>query len=129
MLKYNECKEGDIVLADFEGQMNVGEVLEVNRGNRKARVAQGETEYWYDLHDIHAVPLEEGVLAGLGFTRTGDGTLFERGPFSLRLYPEGGAWQGQLMYRDETRQVHDLKYLHELQNHYRAMTNHGLTWP
>ena len=32
MLKYNECKEGDIVLADFEGQMNVGEVLEVNRG-------------------------------------------------------------------------------------------------
>jgi hypothetical protein len=34
-----------------------------------------------------------------------------------------------LHYRDETRHVHNMQYLHQLQHHYKGMTNHELTWP
>jgi hypothetical protein len=34
-----------------------------------------------------------------------------------------------LHYRDETRHVHDLVYLHQLQHHYHGMTNFVLSWP
>jgi hypothetical protein len=132
MLKLNELKSGDIVLADFEGQKRVGDVMEVSWGDRKARVAHDETEYWYDLNDIYAVPLDQGILAELGFTENqggGDGTVYQRGPFSVQFVQNGPDRHSLLHYRDETRHVHNLNYLHELQNHYKGMTNHELSWP
>lgn len=129
MLRLNELKAGDIVLVDFEGMMKVGDVLEVSRGDRKALVAHDESEYWYDLNDVYAVPLEDGILTELGFSRvSADGILYERGPFSFQILGQGDARESLLHYRDETRRVQDLKYLHELQNHYKGMTNHELTW-
>ncbi len=132
MLKLNELKSGDIVLADFEGQKRIGDVLEVSRGDHKALVAHEETEYWYDLNNIYAVPLDDEILADLGFTKSeggGDGTLFVRGPFTLQYVTNGPDKHCLLHYRDETRHVHNLTYLHELQNHYKGMTNHELSWP
>lgn len=132
MLKLNEVKAGDIVLADFEGQKRVGDVLEVSRGDRKARIAHGENEFWYDLNDVYAVPLEDAILKELGFVKGDDGNggvLYERGPFSVRFVNNGNDAHSQLHYRDETRHVHNMEYLHQLQNHYHAMTNFVLSWP
>jgi hypothetical protein len=132
MLKLNELKAGDIVLADFEGQKRVGDVIEVSRGDHKARIAHDETEYWYDLNDVYAVPLDDAILTELGFTQAesgADGILYVRGPFSLQLVTAGEDKHSLLHYRDETRHVHNLTYLHELQNHYKGMTNHELSWP
>jgi hypothetical protein len=132
MLKLNEVREGDIVLADFEGQKRVGDVLEVSRGDKKARIAHGENQFWYDLQHIFAVPLEPEILHELGFRRTSsedDVVVFERGPFSMRFVRTANDRYSELHYRDETRHVHHMDYLHQLQHHYRAMTNFELSWP
>jgi hypothetical protein len=132
MLKLNEVREGDIVLADFEGQKRVGDVLEVSRGDKKARIAHGENEFWYDLHHIYAVPLEHEILAELGFQRTtaeDNLVVYERGPFSLQFVRDRNESFSLLHYRDETRHVHNMDFLHQLQHHYRAMTNFELSWP
>jgi len=132
MLKLTNVKEGDIVLADFEGQKRVGDVLDVSLGDKKAKVGHGENEFWYDFHDLYAVPLEETILRELGFTFAGqeNGTVtYERGPFTLQLVNTGADRHSLLHYRDETRHVHDMEYLHQLQHHYHGMTNFNLSWP
>jgi hypothetical protein len=132
MIKLTEVKEGDIVIADFEGQKRVGDVLEVSRGDKKALVAHGENEFWYDMTHIYAVPLEPGILAELGFKKAEDqsnGLSYERGPFTLLYINTEKDIYNLLHYRDETRHVHNMQYLHQLQHHYKGMTNFELTWP
>ena len=132
MLKLTELKSGDIVLADFEGQLRVGDVLDVSYGDKKALVAHDESEFWYDLNNIYAVPLEDGILSELGFAKSNgnpNASVYQRGPFTLEWVNNGEDAHSLLHYRDETRHVHNLKYLHELQNHYKGMTNFELSWP
>jgi hypothetical protein len=133
MIKINDLKEGDIVMVDFEGQMTTGDVTEVSIGNKMAKVAHGEQEYWYEIKDLYAVPLDDSHLTELGFSRASepdsDGKIYARGPFSLQIVKNGPDHHALLHYRDETRHIHDLQYLHQLQNHYKAMTNFVLTWP
>jgi hypothetical protein len=99
---------------------------------KKARIAHGENEFWYDLQHIFAVPLESEILSELGFTKTTaeeNLAVYERGPFSIRFVREHNDSFSLLHYRDETRHVHNMDYLHQLQHHYRAMTNFELSWP
>lgn len=131
-MKLTEVKEGDIVVADFEGQKRVGDVLEVSRGDKKALVAHGENEFWYDMADIYAVPLDHEILEELGFKKAEDqsgGLSYERGPFTLQYVASENDRYNLLHYRDETRHVHNMQYLHQLQHHYKGMTNFELTWP
>ncbi len=132
MLKLNEIKDGDIVMVEFEGQMRVGDVLEVSRGDKKARVAHEENEFWYDLDHIFAVPADEEQLLELGFIKVindhSDGDIYERGPFSIQVIRQGKKMHHLLHYRDETRHILDFLYLHQLQHHYKGMTNFELTW-
>jgi hypothetical protein len=133
MLKLNELKEGDIVMVDFEGQMRVGDIMEVSRGDKKAKVAHEDNEFWYEAEHIFAVPLDDEHLLELGFIRLSDekvdGKLYERGPFSFQLVQNGPDKHYLLHYRDETRHIHELNYLHQLQHHYKGMTNFELSWP
>lgn len=133
MIKLHDLKEGDIVMVDFEGQMRTGDITEISTGDKKAQVAHGENEFWYDFHDLHPVPVDEPHLFELGFRKSddaaADGTLYERGPFTLQFVRKGGDQHCLLHYRDETRHIHDLQYLHQLQHHYKGMTNFHLTWP
>jgi hypothetical protein len=131
MIKLTEVKEGDIVIADFEGQKRVGDVLEVSRGDKKALVAHGENEFWYDMTHIYAVPLDMEILTELGFKKANDqsgGLSYERGPFTLEYVVTEKDTYNLLHYRDETRHVHNMQYLHQLQHHYKGMTNFELTW-
>ncbi len=132
MIKVNDLKEGDIVMVDFDGQKTTGDVTEVSIGNKMAKVAHGEQEYWYEINDLYAVPITDEQLKELGFVEkeSDNGhTIYERGPFSLQFIKKGEDQHTDLHYRDETRHIHDLVYIHQLQNHYHAMTNFTLTWP
>lgn len=132
MMKLTDVKAGDIVIADFEGQKRVGDVLEISRGDKKALVAHGENEFWYDMSHIYAVPLEHEILTELGFKKSNGqegGLSYERGPFVLQYIVTHEEPLNLLHYRDETRYVHNMHYLHQLQHHYRAMTNFELSWP
>lgn len=133
MIKLSDLKEEDIVMVDFEGQMRIGDIVEISSGDKKAKIAHGENEFWYDFHDLHAVPLSPAQLAELGFKQvqdaSSDGILYERGPFSIQFVQKGADKHALLHYRDETRHIHDLQYLHQLQHHYKGMTNFVLSWP
>jgi hypothetical protein len=133
MIKLNSLKEEDIVMVDFEGQFRVGDITEISSGDKKARVAHGEQEFWYDFHDLHPVPVSPEKLNELGFKQindsTTDGVLYERGPFSIQFIQKGEDRHALLHYRDETRHIHDLQFLHQLQHHYKGMTNFVLSWP
>lgn len=133
MIKFNELKEGDIVMVDFEGQMTTGDIIELSSGNKMAKVAHGEQEFWYDFKDIYAVPLNDEQLTELGFVKVddpdSDGKLYKRGPFSIQFVQKGPDKHTLLHYRDETRHIHGLEYIHQLQNHYKGMTNFVLSWP
>ena len=133
MIKLNSLKEEDIVMVDFEGQLRIGDITEISTGDKKARVAHGEQEFWYDFHDLHAVPIDASQLTELGFKvvddPSNDGILYERGPFSIQFVQKGPDKHALLHYRDETRHIHNLQFLHELQHHYKGMTNFVLSWP
>jgi hypothetical protein len=133
MIKLNSLKEEDIVMVDFEGQLRIGDITEISTGDKKARVAHGEQEFWYDFHDLHAVPIDNNQLTELGFKvvddPSNDGILYERGPFSIQFVQKGPDKHALLHYRDETRHIHNLQFLHELQHHYKGMTNFVLSWP
>lgn len=133
MIKLSDLKEEDIVMVDFEGQMRIGDIVEISSGDKKAKIAHGENEFWYDFHDLHAVPLSQAQLAELGFKQvqdsSSDGIVYERGPFSIQFVQKGADKHALLHYRDETRHIHDMQYLHQLQHHYKGMTNFVLSWP
>ena len=133
MIKLSDLKEEDIVMVDFEGQMRVGDITEISTGDKKVRVVHGNQDFWYDFHDLHPVPINTDQLTELGFKpvndANSDGILYERGPFSLQLIQKGEDRHALLHYRDETRHIHNLQFLHQLQHHYKGMTNFVLSWP
>ncbi|MDX2049197.1 MAG: hypothetical protein SFU87_20605 [Chitinophagaceae bacterium] len=132
MIKLQDLKVGDIVMVEFEGQMIDGDVTEISKGDKKACVLHGEQEFWYDWHDLHPVPLTEEQLVKLNFevvdenTGSGNGQLYVRGPFSLKFLKKNNDTDILLTYRDEQRLLHESLYVHQLQNHYKGMTNFDL---
>lgn len=127
MIKLQEVKTGDLVWADFEGKRSIGEVLDLDLAQRKVLLEEGENEFWYDVDDLYAIPIDDSVMDELGFVKgevEGVGYRFDRGPFTFtRSFDGQESW---LHYRDEVRHLRNLEHLHQLQHHYRSMTNFGL---
>jgi len=130
MANTNNFKPGDIVTVQFEDQQMHGAVEEVNKANKTLRVMQSdENEYWYQLGDVRPVLIDDYQLKVIGFQELeGEGAynVYEKGPFSVMISFSNPLHCAVLHYRDETRQVVNLLYMHELQHHYKAMTNFEL---
>jgi hypothetical protein len=131
MINLNDVKAGDTVLVKYEGNTVEGQVLEVNREDKQVCVQTGEQEFWYDLDALYAIPLNEDQLLRLKFkkehTENGDGRIYVRGPFSVKLYELGdGQPATRLDYRDEHREIKESITVNQLQNHYHQMTNFHL---
>lgn len=123
-------KPGDFVMVRFEDQQMQGSVEEVNNENKTLKVMQSdENEYWYQLIDVRPVLIDDYQLKVIGFQelgREGEFSVYEKGPFTLKISFSNPVHPAVLHYRDETRQVVKLLYMHELQHHYKAMTNFEL---
>lgn len=125
-MKILEIREGDLFWTDFEGTRSIGEVMDIDIGQQKVYMTEGERSFWYDVHDVYPIVIDDALLEEIGFIKgdkEGERTEFKRGPFSILRLDSGETW---LMYRDEVRHLVRLDYLHELQHHHRAMTNFGL---
>jgi len=135
MIKLKELKPGDIIQVDFEGQRRIGDITDVSLGDKKVRVCHGDQDYWYDFHDCYAIPLDDQQLIELGFhtiqVGKGGDKAWEKGPFTMKMDLKKPDEHTLLHYRDETRHVHapEIRFVHQLQHHYKGMTNFGLTWP
>lgn len=130
MIPMHELKSGDLVRADYEGQLVVGSVLEKNvETNEVLVVTNDDQECWYKPDELFPIALDKTMLESLQFVQDGgpdpDGSItWIRGPFSVRVYDPQTFQDMTLMYRSEQpRKLHGGLAVHELQNHYLGMTN------
>jgi hypothetical protein len=130
MIKIHELKVGDIIEADYEGLRNEGAVTDLNHEDKEVCVETADQEFWYTQDQLFGIPLDEAQLFKFHFEKQDngtDGTKYMRGPFRIHLPQKGNFSSFEIWYREDRRLLNHPVTVHELQNHYRAMTKVELT--
>ena len=125
MIKFQEIKVGDYLIADNEGDRKEGEVTGLNSNEKQVCVNTGAQDFWYETEQLSPIPLDEGQLMKLKFNKTvnDDGTIkYGKGAFRMLLPAEGNFSHFEIWYRDEKRQILQPLNVHQLQNHFYEMT-------
>lgn len=125
MIKFNEIKVGDFLIADNDGDKKQGEVTNLNHNEKQVCVDTGTQEFWYETSQLSAIPLDEEQLMQLKFSKqeNDDGTVkYMKGAFRMLLPQKGDFSHFEIWYRDEKRHVMNPISLHQLQNHFHDMT-------
>jgi len=125
MIKFQEIKVGDYLIADNDGDRKQGEVTDLNSNEKQVCVNTGAQDFWYETEQLSPIPLDEGQLAKLKFTRqlNDDGSVkYSKGAFRMLLPAEGDFSHFEIWYRDERRQILQPLNVHQLQNHFYEMT-------
>lgn len=125
MIKFQECKVGDIVLVEYDGRRQEGEVIELNGEDKEVCVQTAVQEFWFTPDQLYPIPLDEQQLAMFHFERQefGDGSVkYLKGPFRILLSEKGNFSRFEMWYREDRRHIKQPITVHELQNHYRQMT-------
>lgn len=130
MIKFQEIKNGDYVLADNDGQVWQGEVVNLNRDEKEICVNNGIQDFWFKAEDLKSLPLDEEQLMKLKFQKqeNEDGSVkYLKGAFRIGIPEKGNFSRFEIWYRDEKRQMMHPIGVHDLQNHYLDMTKVHLT--
>ena len=131
MIRFQDLKVGDLVMAEFEGQWTTGEVAELNREDKEVCVrAESDSEYWYKPVELRGIPLTDEQLARLGFTREADGVgpvKYKKDAFRILLPQKDDFHEFEMWYREDRRHLKGPIHVHQLQNHYLDMTKVHLT--
>lgn len=125
MIKFNEIKVGDYLIADNDGDKKQGEVTGLNSNEKQVCVDTGAQEFWYETEQLSAIPLDEEQLLKLQFHKqmNDDGTVkYLKGAFRMMIASEGDFSKFEIWYRDERRHVMEPINVHQLQNHFYEMT-------
>lgn len=125
MINLHELRTGDIVLAEYDGTRAEGEVIGIDREEKKVNIQTSVQDFWYDSQDLYAIPLDEQQLVKFSFERheLPDGTVkYMRGPFRILLSKNGNFSQFEMWYREDRRHITHPLSVHELQNHFHEMT-------
>ena len=130
MIKFNELKTGDYVLAESDGQAWQGEVTDFNHDEKEISVYNGVQDFWFKDEDLYPLPLDEEQLFKLKFQKqvNGDGSVkYSKGAFRIQTPQQDNFSQFEIWYRDEKRiMLHPIS-VHQLQNHHLQMTKVHLT--
>ena len=124
MIKFQELKIGDYVIADNDGDQKSGEITNLNGDEKQVCVDTGQ-EFWYEMNQISAIPLGEEALNNFKFhkQKNDDGTVkYMKGAFRIMLEKEGDFSHMEIWYRDERRHILHPISVHNLQNHFYDMT-------
>ncbi len=130
MIKFNELKQGDYVMAQYEDRIVQGEVTELKRDQKLACVNDGVQEFWFDGDHLQPIPLNDAQLQTMQFAKqhNDDGSVkYSKGAFRILLHKADEFNDFEVWYRDEFRHIKGAIHLHELQNHYLDMTKVHLT--
>ena len=130
MVKFHEIKEGDILNAEYEGAMSEGVVTEMNGEDKEICVETGVQGFWFKPEQLYPIPLDEEQLLKFHFEvhqEGKNGVKYMRGPFRILLTEKGNFSSFEMWYREDRRHMNHLVSVHELQNHYYAMTKVELT--
>ncbi|MBL7769896.1 MAG: hypothetical protein JNK20_13015 [Flavipsychrobacter sp.] len=125
MIKFNQIKPGDYVLAEYEGELWEGIVNELNKEDKEVCVQTEVQEFWFKPEDLRPIPLDESQLMKFGFEKEipGDGWVkYKKGPFRILMTEKDGFQDYEIWYREDRRHIKQPLSVHELQNHYYDMT-------
>jgi hypothetical protein len=125
MIKFNEIKVGDYLIADNDGDKNQGEVTNINGDEKQICVDNGTQEFWFELEQLSAIPLDETQLLNLKFHKqeNEDGTVkYMKGAFRILLPAKNDFSHFEIWYRDEKRHITQPFFVNNLQNHFYEMT-------
>ncbi len=130
MIKFQDIKVGDYLMADNDGDALQGEVTNLNGDEKQVCVDTGTQEFWFETSQLSAIPLDEGQLTKLKFSKqeNEDGTVkYMKGAFRILLPAKGNFNTMEIWYRDEKRHILQPISVHQLQNHFYEMTKVHLT--
>ncbi len=130
MIKFNELKQGDYVLAESDGQAWRGMVTKFNHDEKEICVNTGVQEMYFEQEALYPLPLDEDQLLKLKFTKhvNEDGSVkYMKGAFRVQTPKQDDFSTFEIWYRNEKRIITRPIAVHELQNHYLSMTKVHLT--
>ena len=131
MLKFNELKLGDFVMAEYDGQLREGEVTDIDNLDKKVCVlTSDDQEFWYEPRDLKAIPLDESQLFNLGFQKQAndDGSVkYLKGAFRVLIHGPNDFSTLEMWYREDQRHISEAINVHDFQNKYLDMTKVHLT--
>ena len=131
MLKFNELKSGDIVMAEYDGQQKEGEITDVDNLDKKVCVLNADgQEFWYEAKHLIPIALDESQLFKLGFQKeaNGDGSAkYSKGAFRVLIHKPDDFSTFEMWYREDKRLIKQPIYVHDFQNKYLDMTKIHLT--
>ena len=125
MIKFNELKQGDYVLAESDGQAWRGEVTNFNNDEKEICVNNGVQDMYFKSEDLYPLPVDEAELFKLRFTKqvNEDGSVkYLKGAFRVQTPKQDEFSHFEIWYRNEKRIITHSIPLHTLQNHYSDMT-------
>ncbi len=126
MLKLKNLKEGDYIMAEFEGQLMEGTVRGLHRDNdNEVCVETPVQEFWFHPEHLSGIPLTEQQLLLLGFHKQeneDNSVKYMKGPFRVVTPVKGDFSHMEMWYREDRRHITSLLDVHELQHHYHDMT-------
>jgi hypothetical protein len=130
MIKFQELKQGDYVMAQYEDRIVQGEVIELQHDQKMACINDGVQDFWFDGAHLQPIPLDENQLTKLAFSKqqNDDGSVkYSKGAFRISIPEANNFSKFEVWYREEKRHINQPIALHELQNHYLSMTKVHLT--
>ena len=125
MIKFQEIKIGDYLMADNDGDTLQGEVTNLNGDEKQVCVNTGTQEFWFETSQLKGILLDNDQLEKLKFTQqtNDDGTVkYSKGAFRIMLPSKNNFMTMEIWYRDEKRHIMQPITVHQLQNHYHEMT-------
>lgn len=130
MIKFNELKKGDYVLAESGGQAWRGVVVDFNHDEKEICVDNGVQGMYFNQEDLFPLPVDEEQLLKLKFTKqvNDDGSVkYSKGAFRIQTPKQDEFSHFEIWYRNEKRLITHSIAVHVLQNHYNDMTKVHLT--
>lgn len=124
MIRINELKPGDLVLAEYEGEMTRGTVKELNKEDKEVCIQTSVQDYWFTPEHLYPIPLTDEQLQYLGFTKSenGNGVKYMKDSFRIQLPVKDDFSNIEIWWREDRRHLTQAISVHELQNHYYQMT-------
>lgn len=130
MIKFQELKVGDIIIAEFDGKKSEGTVIDLDWEDKEVSVQTDVQDFWFTPEHLYAIPLDDEQLKKFNFEKqeNADGTVkYLKGPFRILLAKKGDFSAFEMWYREDRRHFTHPLFVHELQNHFHAMTKIDLT--
>ncbi|MEO6404321.1 MAG: hypothetical protein ABIY51_06775 [Ferruginibacter sp.] len=130
MIKFNEIKVGDYLIASNDGDERRGEVTNLNGDEKQVCVDTGAQAFWYETEQLKPIDISEEELLNLKFHKQNneDGTVkYLKGAFRMLIPADSDFTRMEIWYRDEQRHIPHPISLHTLQNHFYEMTKVHLT--